>query len=101
MYNDLSFDEMISDPLVAQLRKADGVSKTDFADLMQTASRTYRESRVKAVNASQADRFYRTVGAGQLQRGGIEADPDQPSVEMLAQCALWRASGAATCCHGA
>lgn len=67
MQKELSFDDIISDPLIGQLRQADGISTIDFARLMTRASETYRASRISRLHTQRADLFYRTIGAGELQ----------------------------------
>lgn len=67
MHNELSFDDLTNDPLIAQLRQADGISTLDFASLLSKASRSYRQSEVARLHAKRADLFYRTIGAGDLE----------------------------------
>ncbi len=67
MQKELSFDDLTSDPLIAQLRRADGISTPDFASLLFAASDAYRASEIARLNDRRADLFYRTIGAGGLQ----------------------------------
>jgi hypothetical protein len=68
MRNELSLDDVLSDPLIAQLRQADGISAPDFARVLLTASESYRASKVRRLQKPHPDQFYRKVGAGELQR---------------------------------
>jgi hypothetical protein len=100
MYSDLSFDELISDPLIAQLRKADGVSTPDFTRILLTAHESYRASKVRKLHKPHADQFYRAVGAGELMVARAKDAASDNTAELVAQCAQWKAS-MAECCRGA
>jgi hypothetical protein len=101
MYSDLSFDDMISDPLIAQLRKADGVSTPDFNRILLSAHESYRASKVRKLHKPHADQFYRAVGAGELMvpRAKDKAAGDD-TADLLARCAQLKAA-IAECCRGA
>ncbi len=41
MKRDLTIEDVLSDPLIAQLRRADGISTPEFKRLLHTAADTY------------------------------------------------------------
>jgi hypothetical protein len=66
MQNDLSLNDVINDPLIAQLRRADGMSTERFARLMICASDAYTASAIVKMHDKRVDLFYRGIGAGAL-----------------------------------
>jgi hypothetical protein len=100
MYSDLSFDDIISDPLIAQLRKADGVSTPDFNRILLSAHESYRASKVRKLHKPHADQFYRAVGAGELMVPRTRDTDADKTADLVAQCAQWKAA-MAECCRGA
>ncbi|SFB58245.1 hypothetical protein SAMN03159496_05377 [Rhizobium sp. NFR07] len=100
MYSDLSFDEMISDPLIAQLRKADGVSTPDFTRILLSAHESYRAAKVRKMHKSHADQFYRAIGAGELMVPREKNRDADETADLVARCAQWKAT-MAECCRGA
>jgi hypothetical protein len=83
MQNELSIEDVISDPLIAQLRKADRVSTQDFISLLAKASAAYGAGSVANLHSRRADFFYRTIGAGELLYRG--KDGGQPMPETAAE----------------
>ena len=88
MQNELSIEDVIADPLIAQLRQADRVSTQDFVHLLATASDAYRAGRVARLHARRADFFYCTIGAGELlfhgQPGVTDAAAEEPRLRSCA-----------------
>ncbi|GGF77287.1 MULTISPECIES: hypothetical protein [Rhizobium] len=41
MKRDLTIEDVLSDPLIAQLRRADGISTPEFAQLLHAAAQIY------------------------------------------------------------
>ncbi|MFB9949031.1 hypothetical protein ACFFP0_09250 [Rhizobium puerariae] len=67
MRHDLSIPEAVADPLIGQLRRADGISDQAFAKLLLAAADAYRASAILKIHHRRADVFYRTIGAGSLE----------------------------------
>ncbi|TWF58539.1 hypothetical protein [Neorhizobium alkalisoli] len=75
MQNDLSITDVINDPLIAQLRHADGMSAERFARLMECASNAYTANALGKLHDHRVDMFYRGIGAGELD-GAMPVKPD-------------------------
>ncbi|KGE01182.1 MULTISPECIES: hypothetical protein [Rhizobium/Agrobacterium group] len=61
MEQDLTLSEVLVDPLIAQLRKADHVGYAAFAQLMESAARVNKRRLVAHLHEERADAFYRRV----------------------------------------
>ncbi|MGK6312528.1 hypothetical protein [Neorhizobium sp. DT-125] len=61
MKQDLTVSEVLVDPLIAQLRKADDVGYAAFAQLLQSAARVHTRQLLGQLHAERADAFYRRV----------------------------------------
>lgn len=61
MDRDLTVTEVLVDPLIAQLRKADDVGYAAFAQLMQSAARVHTRQILGHLHAERVDAFYRRV----------------------------------------
>ncbi|MGK9053880.1 hypothetical protein QTA58_17030 [Neorhizobium sp. CSC1952] len=61
MKQDLTVSEVLVDPLIAQLRKADAVGYAAFAQLMQSAARVHTRQLLGQLHAERVDAFYRRV----------------------------------------
>ena len=46
--NDLTLDEVLRDPLIAMVRRADGIGLDEFKNLLETAAQKYKPQRTKA-----------------------------------------------------
>ena len=66
MRREFTIGEAISDPLIAQLRRADGISDSAFARLLVDASDAYRATAILNLHRRRQDLFYQTIGAGGL-----------------------------------
>lgn len=63
MNRDLTLSEMLTDPLIGQLRKADHVGNAAFAQLMESAARVQTRNRIQHLHAERAEAFYRQLAA--------------------------------------
>ena len=61
MDQDLTISEVLVDPLIAQLRRADSVGYAAFAQLMESAARVHTRKLVAHLHAERADAFYRST----------------------------------------
>lgn len=68
MFRDLTLHQAIQDPLIAQMRKADGVCMEDFATFLMKAADHYRVSEIDALQRRRVDQFYRMIGAGDIDK---------------------------------
>jgi len=61
MQQDLTVTEVLVDPLIAQLRRADDVGYAAFAQLMQSAARVHTRQLLGHLHAERVDAFYRRI----------------------------------------
>lgn len=61
MEQDLTLTEVLVDPLIAQLRRADEIGFAAFAQLMESAARVHTRQLVAHVHEDRTGAFYRTV----------------------------------------
>lgn len=66
MRRELSIPEAVADPLIAQLRRADGISDQAFATFLLDAADAYRAGAISRLHRRRVDLFYKTIGAGLL-----------------------------------
>jgi len=67
MRKELSIPDAVADPLIAQLRRADGISDQAFATFLLDAADVYRTSAISKLHRRRVDLFYKTIGAGALE----------------------------------
>jgi hypothetical protein len=84
MRRELSIPEAVADPLIAQLRRADGISDQAFATFLLDAADSHRVNAISKLHRRRADLFYKTIGAGTLDA------PRTPAVRE------WRFEGCAS-----
>jgi hypothetical protein len=60
---DLTLSEVIVDPLIAELRRADHIGNAAFAQLMESAARVQTRHRIELLHAARADAFYSRLAA--------------------------------------
>lgn len=53
MQRDLSIEDVLSDPLIALLRRADGISTPEFTSLLLAASQTYTAVKPSKMRSAQ------------------------------------------------
>lgn len=63
MEQDLTLSEVLVDPLIAQLRRADHVGYATFAQLMESAARVHTRQLLAHLHEGRADAFYDRVNA--------------------------------------
>ncbi len=61
MERDLSVNEVLTDPLIAQLLKADSIGHAAFAQLMESAARVHMRQLLDQLNEERVDAFYRNA----------------------------------------
>jgi hypothetical protein len=61
MNRDLTVSEVLLDPMIAQMRKADAIGYASFAQLMQSAARVHARQVVEHLREERADAFYHAV----------------------------------------
>lgn len=61
MERDLSISEVLNDPLIAQLLKADAIGHAAFAQLMESAARVHMRQLLSQLNEERVDAFYRSA----------------------------------------
>ncbi|MBW6423617.1 hypothetical protein KX729_19340 [Rhizobium sp. XQZ8] len=66
MRRELSIPDAVADPLIAQLRRADGISDQAFAMFLLDAADAYRAGAISKLHRRRVDLFYKTIGAGLL-----------------------------------
>ncbi|MGI2031661.1 hypothetical protein ACRQ1B_04630 [Rhizobium panacihumi] len=66
MFRDLTLHQAIQDPLIAQMRKADGIGMEEFATFMMKAADHYRVTEIESLQRRRVDQFYRMIGAGDI-----------------------------------
>jgi hypothetical protein len=65
---DLTVSEVLNDPLIAQMRKADSVGHAAFTQLMQSAARVHARQVVEYLREERAAAFYHAVDAANSAR---------------------------------
>ncbi|TCV74465.1 hypothetical protein EDE05_103220 [Neorhizobium sp. R1-B] len=63
MDTDLTLSEVLVDPLIAQVRRADHVGYAAFAQLLESAARVHTRQRLGHLNEERVEAFYRRVAA--------------------------------------
>ncbi|WP_117193563.1 hypothetical protein [Rhizobium terrae] len=63
MEQDLTLSEVLVDPLIAQLRRADSVGYAAFAQLMESAARVHSRQLLAHLHEERVDAFYRSADA--------------------------------------
>lgn len=63
MTTDLTVSEAVSDPLIALLRRADGVENAAFAALLREAARLQLDRRIDTLREKRASHFYKRLAA--------------------------------------
>lgn len=63
MDQDLTISEVLSDPLIMQLRQADSISYAAFAQLMQSAARVHTRQALAQLDEDRVAAFYRSADA--------------------------------------
>jgi hypothetical protein len=63
MERDLTVSEVLVDPLIAQLRKADLIGHAAFAQLMESAARVHERRAMEHLREERADAFYCALDA--------------------------------------
>ncbi|MBW6423115.1 hypothetical protein KX729_16775 [Rhizobium sp. XQZ8] len=63
MDQDLTISEVLVDPLIAQLRRADAVGYAAFAQLMESASRVHSRQLLAHLHEERVEAFYRSADA--------------------------------------
>mgnify|MGYP004551718055 CR=1 FL=1 len=63
MERDLTVSEVLVDPLIAQVRKADAIGNASFAQLMQSAARVHARQVVEHLREERAAAFYHVMEA--------------------------------------
>jgi hypothetical protein len=63
MDTDLTLSEVLVDPLIAQVRRADHVGYAAFAQLLDSAARVHTRQRLGHLNEELVEAFYRRVAA--------------------------------------
>ncbi len=71
MQRELTIDDVLSDPLIAQLRRADGISTPEFNELLLAASQAYCVTKLRKPRVA-----HRGDSASTLIRSGV------PDVEL-------------------
>ncbi|MCB5202578.1 hypothetical protein LH464_08795 [Neorhizobium sp. T786] len=65
MPTDLTITEAISDPLIGQLLKADGMDKRSFAELLNNAAQEHLEQKLANLHEKRAEHFYLRAAANE------------------------------------
>lgn len=63
MDHDLTVSEVLVDPLIAQLRKADLIGNAAFAQLMESAARIHARRSIDTLGEERVSAFYCAVEA--------------------------------------
>ncbi len=63
MDRDLTVSEVLVDPLIAQLRKADLIGNAAFAQLMESAARVHSRRAIDNLGEERATAFYCAIEA--------------------------------------
>ncbi len=63
MDRDLTVSEVLVDPLIAQLRKADLIGNAAFAQLMESAARVHARREIDHLGEERATAFYCAIEA--------------------------------------
>lgn len=63
MDQDLTISEVLVDPLIAQLRRADSVGYAAFAQLMESAARVQSRQALSHLHEERVSAFYRSADA--------------------------------------
>lgn len=66
MSRDLTLCQAVHDPLIALMRKADGIGTPEFATFLISAADHYRVSEFESLQRRRVDQFYRMIGAGDI-----------------------------------
>ncbi len=66
MSRDLTLCQAVHDPLIALLRKADGIGTPEFAKFLMSAADHYRVTEIESLQRRRVDQFYRMLGAGDI-----------------------------------
>jgi hypothetical protein len=61
MNQDLTRSDVMSDPLISQLREADQIGNAAFAQLLESAARRQTSLMMDKLNQERADAFYRRL----------------------------------------
>jgi len=61
MDQDLTISEVLVDPLIAQLRRADAVGYAAFAQLMESAARVHTRQQLSHLHEERVEAFYRSA----------------------------------------
>jgi hypothetical protein len=62
MMDDLTLTEVIKDPLISLVLKADGIDNTAFANSLESARRRFIDQGLERLRQERADHFYRRLG---------------------------------------
>ncbi|MFB9948133.1 hypothetical protein ACFFP0_04695 [Rhizobium puerariae] len=69
MESDLTVSEVLADPLIAQLRRADHIGYAAFAQFLESAARVHTRQLLSHLDKERVDTFYRQAEiAGQRSR---------------------------------
>lgn len=63
MDRDLTVSEVLMDPLIAQLRRADLIGNAAFAQLMESAARVHARRAIDSLDEERATAFYCAIEA--------------------------------------
>ena len=66
MSRDLTLCQAVHDPLIALMRKADGIETPEFAKFLMSAADHYRVTEIESLQRRRVDQFYRMIGAGDI-----------------------------------
>jgi hypothetical protein len=95
MQKELSLVDVISDPLIALLRRADGVSTPDFVRLLLSASATYGAGKSAEPKEQRSGQFYRAGKADLLPGQRPDDGGSRDARELVAN---WKSLPAGCCC---
>ncbi|MFN7101414.1 MAG: hypothetical protein ACK4N1_02225 [Pseudorhizobium sp.] len=73
MTTDLSITEVVSDPLIALMLRADGTEPDVFAEMLSRASRVQLEQKISRLHEERANHFYRQLSA--VEAAGASCSP--------------------------
>ncbi|TDK36854.1 hypothetical protein E2F50_08050 [Rhizobium deserti] len=62
MMDDLTLTEVMQDPLISLVLKADGIDDTSFANSLESARRRFIDQGLERLRQESADHFYRRLG---------------------------------------
>jgi hypothetical protein len=62
MMDDLTMTEVMQDPLISLVLKADGIDDTSFANSLERARRRFIDQGLERLRQERADHFYRRLG---------------------------------------